>query len=86
MQRLGDFYTDVQPQDLNEIKEAAEIYYYIEFHDKTMREVNFFKLWKILSDKCSQKVKELTTHSKTWFSFKVEKIEELNLLTEIKKV
>ena len=55
MHRLGDYYTEVLQQELNEIKEFEEIYYN-EFHDETKREVDPFKLRSLLSDKCNQKV------------------------------
>ena len=83
--RLGDYYTDVLQQELNEIKEPEEIYYHIEFQDETKRDVNPFKLRNFLSDKCNQKVEELTTDSKNGFSFKVKPILQLNLLSDIKK-
>ena len=83
--RLGDYYTDVLQQELNEIKEPEEIYYHIEFQDETKREVNPFKLRNFLSDECNQKVEELTTDSKNGFSFKVKPILQLNLLSDIKK-
>ena len=54
--RLGDYYTDVLQQELNEIKEPEEIYYHIEFQDETKGDVNPFKLRNFLSDKCNQKV------------------------------
>ena len=54
----------MQQQELNETKEPEEKYYHIEIHDETKREVNHFKLRKFLSDKCNQKVEELTTDSK----------------------
>ena len=41
--RLEDYYTDVLQQELNEIKEPAEIYYHNEFQDETKRDVNPFK-------------------------------------------
>ena len=85
MHCLGDDSTEVLQQELSEIKEHAEIYYQIEFKDETMREVNPFTLWNFLSDKCNQKVEELTTDSKNSFSFKVKPILQLNLLSEIKK-
>ena len=59
---------------------------YIIFNFKTKpREVNPFKLRKFLSDKCNEKVEELTTDIKNWFSFKVKPILLLNLLSDIKK-
>ena len=67
--RLGDYYTDVLQQELNEIKEPEEIYYHIEFQDETKRDVNPFKLRNFMSDKCNKKVEELTTDSKNRFSF-----------------
>ena len=84
MHCLRDYYTEVLQQELNEIKEPEEIYY-IEFQDETKREVNPFKLRNFLSDKCNQKVEELTTDSKNGFSFKVKPILQLNLLSDIKK-
>ena len=50
-----------------------------------MREVNPFKLRNFLSDKCNQKVEELTTDSKNGFSFKVKPIHQLKLLSDIKR-
>ena len=38
-----------------------------------------------MSDKCNQKVEELTTDSKNGFSFKVKKKEELNKTFDTKK-
>ena len=70
---------------MNEIKEPEEIHYLIEFQDQTKKEVNPFKLRKLLSDKCNQKVEELTTDSKNRFSFKVKPILQLNLVSDIKK-
>ena len=84
MHRLGDYYTEWLPE-LNKIKEPEGIYYHIEFHDETKREVNPFKLRNFLSDKCDQKVEKLTTDNKNGLSFKVKKIEELNQLSETKK-
>ena len=86
MHRLRDYYTEVLQQELDEIKETEEIYYHIEFHYQTKREVNPFKLQIFLSDKCNQKVEELTTVSKNGFFFKVKPILQLNLLSDIKKV
>ena len=85
MHCLWDYYTEVLQQELNEIKEYEEIYSHIEFHDKTKREVNPFKIRNFLSDKCSQNVEELTTDSKNGFSFKDKHILQLNLLFGIKK-
>ena len=85
MHRLGDYYTELQYQELIEIKEPEEIYYHIEFHDETKREVNPFKLRPFLSDECNRKVEELTTDSKNGFSFKVKLILQLNLFSDIKK-
>ena len=64
MHRLGDYYIEVLQQQLNETKEPEEIQYHIEFHDESKREVNSFKLRIFFSDKCNQKVNELTTESK----------------------
>ena len=69
---------------MNDINGAEEIYYHIEFHDETRREVNPLKLQIFLSGKCNQKVKELTTVSLSGFSFRLRNIEELNQLSEIK--
>ena len=85
MHCLRDYYTEVLQQDLNEIKEPEEIYNHIEFQDETKREGNPFKLPSFLSDKCNQKVEELTTDSKNRFSFKVKPILQINLLSNIKK-
>ena len=41
---------------MNEINEPEEIYYHIEIHDETKREINPFKLQIFTSDKCNQKV------------------------------
>ena len=83
--RLGDYYTDVLQQELNEIKEPEEMFYHIEFQDDTKRDFNPFKLRNFLSDKCNQKVEELTTDSKNEFSFKVEPILQRNVLSDFKK-
>ena len=64
MHRLGDYYTEVIQQELNKIEEPGEIYYHIEIHDETWRKVNPCKLRSFLSDKCNQKVEELTTDIK----------------------
>ena len=72
-------------QELNEIKEPEEIYSNIEFQDETKREVNPFKQRNFLSDKCNQKVEELTTDSKNGLSCKVKPILLINLLSDIKK-
>ena len=72
-------------QELNEIREHEEIYYHIEFQDETRTDVNPFRLRNFLSDKCNQKVEELTKGSKNGFSFKVEAILQRNLLSDIKK-
>ena len=77
--RLGDYYTDVLQQELNEIKEPEEINYHIEFKDETKTDVNPFKLRYFLSDKCNQKVEKRTTDSKNGFFFKVKPILQLNL-------
>ena len=84
MHCLIDYYTEVLQQELNEIEEPEEIYYHVEFQDLTKGEVNPFKLRNFLSDKCNQKVEELTTESKNRFSFKVKPILQLNLLSDIK--
>ena len=86
MHCLRDYYTEVLQQELNEIKEPEEIYYHIEFQDETKRDVNPFKLRNFLSDKCNQKVEELTTDSKNGFSFKVKPNFQLRVLADIKKV
>ena len=44
MHRQGDYYTEVLQQELKEIKEPEVICYHFEFHDKTKREINPFKL------------------------------------------
>ena len=85
MHGLGNYYTELLQQELNEIKEPKEIYYHIEFHHKTKREINHFKLWNFLSDKCNQKVEELTMDGKNGFSIKVKAFLQLNLLSDIKK-
>ena len=69
MHCLRDYYTEVLQQEVNEIKEPEEIYYHLGFQNKTKREVNLFKLRIFLSDKCNQKVEELTLDSKNLFSF-----------------
>ena len=46
--------------------------------------VNPFKLRNFVSDKCNQKVEELTGN-KNEFSFKVKPILQLNLLSDIKR-
>ena len=61
------------------------MYYHIDFQDDTKREVNPFRLRNFLSDKCNQKVEELTTESKNGFFFKDKPILQLNLLSDIKK-
>ena len=45
---------------------------------KSRKKVNPFNLGNFLSDKCNQKVKQLTTDSKNEFSFTVTNNEELN--------
>ena len=85
MHCLRDYYTEVL-QVLKEIKEPEETYYHNEFQDEPKREVNPFKLRNFLSDKCNQKVEELTTDSKNGFSFKVKPILQLNLLTNIERL
>ena len=55
--RLEDYYTDVLQQEINEIKELEEIYYHIKFQDKTMRDVNSFRLRNFLSDKRNKRLK-----------------------------
>ena len=64
MHLLGDYYTEVLQQQLNEIKESEELYYNFLFHEETKRDVNPFKLRNFLRDKCDEKVEELTTDSK----------------------
>ena len=44
MQLLGDFYTEILKQELNEIKEPEEINHHIEFHDEIKKEVNPFRV------------------------------------------
>ena len=85
MHRLGDYYTKVLQQELNEIKEPEEIYVHIEFHDETKREINPFKLRSFSSGKFNQKDEKLTKDSKNCFFFKVKPILQLNLLSDIKK-
>ena len=60
MRHLGDYYTEVLQQKLNEIEESEKIYYHIEFDDETKWEVSPFKLRNLLSGKCNQKFEELT--------------------------
>ena len=48
--RMGDYYTDVLQQELNEIKEPEEIFYPFEFQDEIKRDVNPFQLLNFLSD------------------------------------
>ena len=67
-------------------KKLEEIYYHIEFNDETKREIDPFELRNFLSDKCKQKFKDITTDRKNWFSFTDKTNEELNNLSEIKKV
>ena len=69
--RLGDYYTDVLQQELNEIREPEEIYYHIEFQDETKTDIHPCKLRNFLSDMCNHKMEELTTDSKNGFSFKI---------------
>ena len=83
MHCLKNYYIEVQRQELNGVKGPEEIYYRIELQDETMREVNPFKLRNLWSDKCNQKVEEITTDSKNGFSFKVKDIIQLNLLSSI---
>ena len=83
--RLGNYYTDVLQQELNEDKEPEEIYDHIEFKNETKRDINPFKLRNFLSANCNQNVEELTTDSKNGFSIKVKPILHLNLLSDIKK-
>ena len=60
MHRLGDFYTDLLQQELNETKEPEKKkHYHFEFDDKIKKHVNLFKLGDFLHDKCNQKVKKL---------------------------
>ena len=63
-----DYYAEVLQQELNEIKEPEELYYRIEIQDETKWEVKPVKLQNFMSDKCSQKVEELATDCKNWFS------------------
>ena len=49
------------------------------FQDETEKEVNPFKLQSFLSDKCNQKIEELTTDGKIGFSFKFKPIFQLSL-------
>jgi len=85
MHCLGDYYTEVLQQELNKIREPAELYYHIEFNDETKREVNPFKLRNFLSDECNRKAEKLTVDSKSEFSFKVKPILQLNLFSDMKK-
>ena len=55
MYHKKDCYTEVLQEELNEIKEPEEMYYHLEFHDKTKREVISFKLRIFLSYNCNQK-------------------------------
>ena len=84
MYRLGDSYAKQLQQELNEVKEPEETYYYMNFTTK-LGEGNPLKLRNFMSDKCNQKVEEITNNKKL-FSFNVETNEELNQLSEIKKV
>ena len=61
------------------------MYYKIQFLDETRREKNSFKLRNLLSDKCNQKVEELSTDSKNGLSFKVKSSHQLNLLSNVKQ-
>ena len=70
MHRLGDYYTDVLQQELNDVKKPEKIYYHVEFRGETKRDGNPCKLWNFLSEKYNQEVEELTTDSKNEFSFK----------------
>ena len=85
MQCLRDYYTEVLQQELNEINEPEKKYYLIEFQDETNREVNPFKPWIFLFYKCNQKAEELTTDNTNRFIFKLKRIRQLNLLSNIKK-
>jgi len=85
MHCLGDYYTEVLQQELNEIKEPVELYYHIEFNDETKGKGNLFELRNFLSDEGNQKIEELTVDSKNEFSFKVKPILQLNLLSDMKK-
>ena len=85
MHCLGDYNKEVWKQDLNESKQPEEIYYHFEIHDEIMREVNPSKLRNLLSDRCNQKVEELTTDCKYGFSFKVKPFLQLILLSDIEK-
>ena len=85
MNHIRDYYTEVLLQQiLNEIEETKEKHYHIEFHDETMREVNRFKIRNFLSNKCNQKVEELTTDIKNRFSFKVKAVFQLLILKSLK--
>ena len=84
MHCLRDYHTEVLQQELNEIKHSEEIYYHFEFQDETMRDCNPFKLLNFLSDKCNQKVEELTKDNRNGFTFKVKPILQLNLISDIK--
>ena len=79
------YYTDVLKEELNQIKEPEEIYYHIDFHDETKREVNPFNLQGSSSDKCNQKVEEVTADSKNDFYFEVKLIHQINLLSIIER-
>ena len=70
MHRLGDYCTEILQQELNGLKEPEEIYYHIEFHDETKKEVNPFKLQNFLSVKCNQNVEEQTTKTRIDFPSK----------------
>ena len=82
MHYVRDYYTEVLQQEL--IKDPEEIYY-IEIQEETKREVKPVKLRNFLSDKCNQKVEELTTDSKNGLSFKVKPILQLILFSDIEK-
>ena len=47
MHRLGDYYTELLQQELNDFKEREEIYYRIELKDGTKTERKRFKTWNI---------------------------------------
>ena len=72
-------------QELNEIKEPEEIYYHYEFQDEIKGEVNPFNLRNFLSDKCNQKVEEITTESNIGFLLQNQTLLQLNQLSDIKK-
>ena len=84
MHRLGDYYTEVLQQELNEVKEPEKKNYQIDFFDETKREVNPFKQQNFLNHKCNQKTEELIADCKNGLSFNIKPILQLKLLSDIK--